>query len=62
MKGDVKGSLVPSRLSLLVFGVEDYNGLFNEGDDGKEEGRRERQRLPSSRLPIFPARITQALP
>ena len=42
MKGDVKGSLVPSRLSLLVFGVEDYNGLFNEGDDGKEEGRREK--------------------
>ena len=23
--------LVPSRLSLLVFGVEDKNGLFNEG-------------------------------
>ena len=43
MIGDVKGSLVSSRLPLLVFGVEDYNGLFNEGDDGKEEGRRERQ-------------------
>ena len=28
--------LVPSRVSLLVFGVEDENGLFNEGDDGKE--------------------------
>ena len=31
--------LVPSCLSLLVFGVEDGNGLFHEGDDGKEEGR-----------------------
>ena len=44
----------------LVFGMEDQNGLFNEGDDGKEEGRRES--LPSSRLPIFPVRITQVLP
>ena len=30
--------LVPSRLSLLVFGVEDGNGLFNEGMTGRKKG------------------------
>ena len=52
--------LVPSRLSLSVFGLEDGNGLFNEGGDGKEKGRRES--LPASHLPFFPERRTQALP
>ena len=52
--------LVPSRLSLLVCCVEDYNGSLTKGMTGRKKGQGS---LPSSHRPIIPrAHDPSALP